>query len=101
MADSELRQRKGAVNGTSASQNPSDEASTTTVGSGGIGILDILRMLGGLALLSVALSKFVTGDSYIWGLELPRYLTDVKAFQSKVVGAPSSMVSNFFMLQRY
>ena len=50
-------------------------------------MLDVLRVLGGLALLSVALSKFVTGDSYIWGVQLPRYLTDTKAFQTKVVSS--------------
>lgn len=101
MADSELRQRKGAANGTSDSTTSTKDLSTPTAGPGGIDILDILRMLGGLALLSVALSKFVTGDSYIWGVELPRYLTDVKTFQSKVVSSPSYVAMYLSTIARH
>ncbi|KAI9709113.1 MAG: hypothetical protein M1820_003559 [Bogoriella megaspora] len=34
---------------------------------GGIGVLDILRVLGGVLLLNSVLSYFVTGDSVLWG----------------------------------
>lgn len=36
-----------------------------------LSVLDVLRVLGGLALLSSALSYFVTGDSVLWGHRRP------------------------------
>jgi predicted heme/steroid binding protein len=44
-----------------------DQTGKSSAQSSSITLLDILRLLTGLALLSVALSYFITGDSLLWG----------------------------------
>jgi len=38
-----------------------------------ISVLDILRVLGGLVLLSCTLSYFITNDSFFWGYGRPSF----------------------------
>ncbi|KAK7613572.1 hypothetical protein BKA81DRAFT_97437 [Phyllosticta paracitricarpa] len=55
--------RPGAANSKANKNNRDDDS-----GIGGIGVVDLLRVLGGLLLLSTALSYWVTaGDSLLWG----------------------------------
>lgn len=80
MSDSTARQRK--ANGTTKEQNSkeNDHSKTSAKSESSIpsfGILDILRLVAGLALLTIALSYFITGNSLLWGwkpwfLSLPR-----------------------------
>ncbi|KAI5247968.1 cytochrome b5 [Aureobasidium subglaciale] len=89
----EVRQRTKAADATVAPE----EASTPTITkagkkSSGFGLTDVLRVLGGLFLLSSALSYFVTSSSITWGwrpwyskpalvaswLKGPVYLTDAE-----------------------
>ena len=66
MADSGARQRR--PNGTAPNGNPETAASTPSrEASNGFGVLDILRIAGGLLLLNCLLSYFITNDSVLWG----------------------------------
>ncbi|KAK4983272.1 hypothetical protein LTR50_007323 [Elasticomyces elasticus] len=47
--------------------NPSTHSTSSQNDIGSIGLLDVLRVLGGLFLLSGALSYFVTKESVLWG----------------------------------
>ena len=40
---------------------------SATPKNGGVGVMDILRILGGLFLLNCLLSYFITNDSMLWG----------------------------------
>lgn len=73
-----IRRRRGSVDGgveriqqgettTEKSRGEIKSRGSITDGSGGIGVLDILRVLGGLLLLNCALSWFITNDSVLWG----------------------------------
>src|ERR1700712_6098737 len=42
-------------------------AKSATPKNGGVGVMDILRILGGLFLLNCLLSYFITNDSMLWG----------------------------------
>jgi hypothetical protein len=44
-----------------------DEKRSTRTSSGGVGIMTVVRIVGSLALLSSAMSWFITGDSVTWG----------------------------------
>ncbi|KAF2104671.1 cytochrome b5 [Rhizodiscina lignyota] len=113
---SSARQRKGGqgVQGTppSESDRTSSETeskhSSTSAGEksnvGGFGVLDVIRILGGLLLLSSALSYFVTQESITWGwrpwfskpqhvmawLRGPVLLTDeeLKGYDGSIEGRP-------------
>lgn len=77
---------------------------STKASSGGFGFLDVLRILGGVFLLSSVVSYFVTGDSILWGyrpwytqpsqllrwVQGPVRLTDeeLKAYDGTVEGRP-------------
>jgi hypothetical protein len=78
MDDNTVRRRADA----STPQSPKDESSDPqsppktrqkidkkppSRAGGGVGIMTILRVVGGLALLSSAMSWFITGDSVLWG----------------------------------
>ena len=59
---------------TAAKNDPSDSSSKPKVyttdqdeGPNRLSLLDVLRVLGGLLLLSSTLSYFVTGNSILWG----------------------------------
>jgi hypothetical protein len=56
---------------------------------GGFGILDLLRVLGGVVLLNCALSWFITGNSIAWGYR-PwwSYPRQVQAWWVRVCGIP-------------
>jgi len=73
MASSNLRSRPNAThsnpNGTSpSSSSPAEKPSATDEDEGPsrISVLDVLRVLAGLILLSSALSYFITGNSVTW-----------------------------------
>jgi hypothetical protein len=82
MDDGTIRRRADASSSQSKHKAPEDEQGGTKTppktrrkddedGSGrparGVGIMGVLRILGGLALLSSAMSWFITGDSVMWG----------------------------------
>ncbi|KAK0957252.1 hypothetical protein LTR91_021958 [Friedmanniomyces endolithicus] len=75
MADSKPRQRNGkSAIDTDAYANgntPKSTATTTTPQtkstSKSFGVLDLVRILGGLLLLNCLLSYFITNDSVLWG----------------------------------
>lgn len=54
-------QSKTPLPATSATASKSEKS------PGGFGVVDVLRILGGLVLLNCALSYFVTGESISWG----------------------------------
>jgi hypothetical protein len=60
--------RKRAGNGVDKS-SPSAGQTTTKVKAknGGVGVMDVLRIVGGLFLLNCLLSYFITNDSVLWG----------------------------------
>ena len=64
----DLRQRSRANNGNPKSDSQASPATPTKAEKkNGLGVTDILRILGGLLLLNCALSYFVTNDSVAWG----------------------------------
>jgi hypothetical protein len=78
MDDNTVRRRADA----STPQSPKDESSDPqsppktrqkidkkppSRAGGGVSIMTVLRVVGGLALLSSAMSWFITGDSVLWG----------------------------------
>lgn len=60
------RQAASAKPGSSAIR-VSGEKTATSQADTDFGVLDVLRMLAGLLLLSCLLSYFVTNDSFLWG----------------------------------
>lgn len=69
---SDLRQRKVVAETEipATSKSPAiDPERTTKTERTSISLLDILRVIAGLALVSCALSYFVTGTSYTWNLD--------------------------------
>lgn len=69
MADSTAR-RRVPEKGQGDKSNGSVGAATATRKSsseGSFGVVDILRILGGLFLLNCLLSYFITNDSVLWG----------------------------------
>jgi len=97
MVDSDLRQRKVDPNDTGfaakapphsfvAKPPPKTYSSADLEDSATrIGVLDVLRVLAGVALLSSTISYFVTGSSFVWGLQPPVWLKNRDAFMSKFV----------------
>lgn len=68
----ELRRRAAADAANDSSTPPSSDKITASIRSEDkpkerIGVTDVLRILGGIALLNSALSYFITGDSFAWG----------------------------------
>lgn len=104
------RRRKGPGSPGFPSKSPQDDSDTdaprpsASTPSRGVSVLDILRILGGLFVLSSALSYFITGDSILWGfrpwytrpdqikrwVQGPVRLTDegLKAYDGSVEGRP-------------
>lgn len=66
MSDSGLRNRTGKVEPSTATDTKS-KGKTSTSKNGGVGVMDVLRILGGLFLLNCLLSYFITNDSVLWG----------------------------------
>ena len=67
-----LRQEEGEPSDSDGAQKSRSEApkkgtKPDSEKIGGIGFLDVLRVLGGVLLLNTVLSYFVTGDSVLWG----------------------------------
>lgn len=64
-AEDNLRQRKaGASNGSATSSSRAQDGKPT---ASRITLLDILRILGGILIVSAGTSWMVTGDSVMWG----------------------------------
>jgi hypothetical protein len=60
--------RKRAGNGIEKESPPTGQTTPKTkTKNGGVGVMDILRILGGLFLLNCLLSYFITNDSVLWG----------------------------------
>jgi hypothetical protein len=60
--------RKRAGNGIEKDSPPTGQtAPKVKTKSAGVGVMDILRIVGGLFLLNCLLSYFITNDSVLWG----------------------------------
>ncbi|KAI5196903.1 cytochrome b5 [Aureobasidium subglaciale] len=107
----EVRKRAKAADATVAPKEASTPTTTTaSKKSSGVGLTDVLRVLGGLFLLSSALSYFVTSSSLTWGwrpwyskpalvaswLKGPVYLTDAElaAYNGKDASKPVYIALN-------
>ncbi|OQN96211.1 hypothetical protein B0A48_17718 [Cryoendolithus antarcticus] len=63
-----VRKRGGAdVTSVNGVKVPEIHGTTSKKESNGVGVMDILRILGGLFLLNCLLSYFITNDSVLWG----------------------------------
>ena len=56
----------GQSNGTIVAES-TQQTKTREDPVGGLGVVDVLRILGGLFLLNCCLSYFITNDSVLWG----------------------------------
>jgi isoprenylcysteine carboxyl methyltransferase (ICMT) family protein YpbQ len=65
-SDSGLRNRGEKVK-ISTSAEKKSKARNGSSKNGGVGVMDVLRILGGLFLLNCLLSYFITNDSVLWG----------------------------------
>lgn len=75
-SDHTVRNRAGNQDLRADTQKSESSAATTSAKStgkrstpknGGVGVMDILRVVGGLFLLNCLLSYFITNDSVLWG----------------------------------
>jgi len=68
MAES-FRQRNISGQSKGTKRKPADDAvvDDSMAKARAVGVLDILRILGGLFLLNCLLSYFITNDSVLWG----------------------------------
>jgi hypothetical protein len=65
-SDSGLRNRGEKVEISTPTEKKSKGRSSSSK-NGGVGVMDVLRILGGLFLLNCLLSYFITNDSVLWG----------------------------------
>ncbi|KAL1582376.1 hypothetical protein WHR41_08878 [Cladosporium halotolerans] len=67
--DNDLRRRVGLQDkdATGSQNEKSNKDKKSASSSGGVGVVDVLRILGGLFLLNCLLSYFITNDSVLWG----------------------------------
>lgn len=90
MAD--IRQRKAAPSDQPGKPKPVPKEVLEKEDGRGLPILDILRALVFALLASSALSYFVTGESFLWGVQRPQWtrLDVVKAYIVRLLSFPPS-----------
>lgn len=67
--DNDLRRRVGLQDkdATGSQNEKNKQVKKAASSSGGVGVMDVLRILGGLFLINCLLSYFITNDSVLWG----------------------------------